>query len=255
MTYCIGTLLDRGMVFAADSRTNAGVDHVSTFRKLRVYEKAGDRVIIILSSGNLSLTQSAINLLERKGNRPEDTVTLWSAESMFEVATLLGDCLREVKRRDGPFLQQSHIDVHASFVVGGQIRDERQRLFLVYSEGNFIEATSDTPFFQIGETKYGKPIIDRALKPATPLMEATKCVLISFDSTIRSNVSVGLPIDLCVYEKDRLKLSVRHRITESDPYFRELHTRWSNGLRNIFTQIPDPQWELDDAPPSSPQRQ
>lgn len=255
MTYCIGALLDRGMVFAADSRTNAGVDHVSSFRKLRVYEKPGDRVLFILSSGNLSLTQSAINLLERKGNRPEDTVTLWSAESMFEVATLLGDCLREVKRRDGPYLQQSHIDAHASFVVGGQIKDERQRLFLVYSEGNFIEASTDTPFFQIGETKYGKPIIDRALRSNTPLMEATKCILISFDSTIRSNVSVGLPIDLCVYEKDSLKLSVRHRITESDPYFRDLHTQWSEGLRAIFTQMPDPQWEMsqDDAPKSQRQ--
>src|SRR5690606_3281574 len=153
-----GALLDQGMVFAADSRTNAGVDHVSTFRKLRVYEHPGDRVIIILSSGNLSLTQSAINLLELKGNRPEDTLTLWSAQSMFEAAALLGDCLREVKRRDGPYLQQSHIDAHATFIIGGQIRNERQRLFLVYSEGNFIEATSDTPFFQIGETKYGKPI-------------------------------------------------------------------------------------------------
>ena len=242
MTYCVGALLDRGMVFAADSRTNAGVDHVSSFRKLRVYEQPGDRVIIILSSGNLSLTQSAINLLELKGNRPEDTVTLWTAQSMFEAATLLGDCLREVKRRDGPYLQQSHIDAHASFVIGGQIRNERQRLFLVYSEGNFIEATTDTPFFQIGETKYGKPIIDRTLKPGVPLMEATKWVLISFDSTIRSNVSVGLPIDLCVYEKDSLRLRVRHRITESDPYFRQLHEQWSSGLRNIFAQMPDPDW-------------
>lgn len=252
MTYCVGTLLDRGMVFAADSRTNAGVDHVSSFRKLRVYEQPGDRVIIILSSGNLSLTQSAINLLELKGNRPEDTLTLWSAQSMYEVATLLGDCLREVKRRDGPYLQQSHIDAHASFVIGGQIRNERQRLFLVYSEGNFIEASTDTPFFQIGETKYGKPIIDRALKPDVPLMEATKCILISFDNTIRSNVSVGLPIDLCVYEKDALRLSVRHRITESDPYFSQMHQQWNAGLRNIFAQMPDPQWMAH--PPEDPRQ-
>src|SRR5690606_7665210 len=196
------------------------------------------------------LTQSAISLLELKGNRPEDTLTLWSAQSMFEAAALLGDCLREVKRRDGPYLQQSHIDAHATFIIGGQIRNERQRLFLVYSEGNFIEATSDTPFFQIGETKYGKPIIDRALKPDVPLMEATKCILISFDSTIRSNVSVGLPIDLCVYEKDSLRLSVRHRITESDPYFRQVHEQWSAGLRSIFAQMPDPQWMTK--PPADP---
>lgn len=242
MTYCVGALLNRGMVFAADSRTNAGVDHVSSFRKLRVYENPDDRVIIILSSGNLSLTQSAINLLELKGSRPEDSLTLWSAQSMFEAATLLGDCLREVKRRDGPYLQQSHIDAHASFIIGGQIRNERQRLFLVYSEGNFIEATTDTPYFQIGETKYGKPIIDRALEPDDPLMEATKCVLISFDFTIRSNVSVGLPIDLCVYEKDSLRLSVRHRITDRDPYFRQLQEQWGSSLRTIFAEMPDPDW-------------
>jgi len=242
MTYCVGALLDQGMVFAADSRTNAGVDHVSTFRKLRVYESPGDRVIIILSSGNLSLTQSTINLLELKGQRPEDALTLWSAQSMFEAAGLLGDCLREVKRRDGPYLQQAHIDAHATFIIGGQIKNERQRLFLVYSEGNFIEATTDTPFFQIGETKYGKPILDRALHPSIPLMAATKCILISFDSTMRSNVSVGLPIDLCVYEKDALKLAVRHRITESDPYFRQLHQQWNAGLRTIFAEMPDPQW-------------
>ncbi len=245
MTYCVAVLLDQGMVFASDSRTNAGVDHVSSFRKTRVYEKAGDRAVVILSSGNLSLTQSAINLLERKGHHADDAFSLWSTQSMFELATLLGDCLREVRRRDGPHLQQSHIDAHASFIIGGQIKGERQRLFLVYPEGNFIEATTDTPFFQLGETKYGKPIMDRAIKPSTGLTEAIKCILISFDSTMRSNVSVGLPVDLCSYEKDSLRLGLRYRITEQDPYFRALHQQWSDGLRQLFARIPDPDWSPD----------
>jgi putative proteasome-type protease len=244
MTYCVGVLLDQGMVFASDSRTNAGVDHVSSFRKTRIYEKAGERAIVILSSGNLSITQSAINLLERRGMQADDELTIWSAQSVFELAGLLGDCLREVRRRDGPHLQQSHIDAHASFIIGGQIKGERQRLFLVYAEGNFIEATTDTPFFQLGETKYGKPIMDRAIKPSTTLTEAIKCILISFDSTMRSNVSVGLPIDLCSYEKDSLRLGLRYRITEQDPYFRALHQQWSDGLRHLFGRIPDPDWSF-----------
>lgn len=246
MTYCVGALLNSGMVFASDSRTNAGIDHVSSFRKMRVYEKEGERAVIVLSSGNLSLTQSTINLLELRGTHPEDTLTIWSAQSMFEVATLLGDCMREVKRRDAPYLQQAHIDAHASFVLGGQIKGERQRLFLIYPEGNFIEATTDTPFFQLGETKYGKPLMDRVIKPSTSLVEATKCILISFDSTMRSNVSVGLPIDLCIYEKDSLRLGTRHRITESNAYFREMHQQWSEGLRHLFARIPDPDWSRDD---------
>ena len=243
MTYCVGVLLDSGMVFASDSRTNAGVDHVSSFRKMTVYEQPGERFITVMSSGNLSVTQSALNMLERGAKRDADNLNLMTAQSLFEVAGLLGDCLREVKRRDGPYLHQNNIDAHASFIVGGQMKDEQQRLFLVYAEGNFIEATPETPFFQIGETKYGKPIIDRVIKPALSLTEAIKCVLISFDSTMRSNVSVGLPIDLCCYARDSLRVSLRRRITESDPYFSMLHHQWGEGLRRIFSQLPEPYWE------------
>ncbi|HKY02396.1 MAG TPA: proteasome-type protease [Burkholderiales bacterium] len=243
MTYCVGVLLDSGMVFASDSRTNAGVDHVSSFRKMAIYERPGDRAITVLSSGNLSLTQSALNMLDRNAKRAGDSLSMWTAESMFEVAGLLGDCLREVKRRDAPYLEQNHIDAHASFIIGGQIKGEIQRLFLVYAEGNFIEATPETPFFQIGETKYGKPIIDRVIKPNLSITEAIKCVLVSFDSTMRSNVSVGLPIDLCCIQKDSLRIDGHRRITETDPYFSMLHHQWGEGLRRVFTQLPEPYWD------------
>ncbi len=243
MTYCVGVLLDAGMVFASDSRTNAGVDHVSSFRKMTVYDRPGDRVVVILSSGNLSVTQNAITLLESNAKRGDGSPSVWTAPSLFEIATLLGDCLREVKRRDAAYLTQNNIDANANFVLGGQVKGEPQRLFMLYQEGNFIEATPDTPFFQVGETKYGKPIIDRVVKRSTSVIDATKCVLISFDSTMRSNVSVGLPIDLVTYAKDSLRIQMQRRITETDPYFTMIHHQWGEGLRRVFAQLPDPYWE------------
>jgi putative proteasome-type protease len=243
MTYCVGILLDAGLVLASDSRTNAGVDQVSSFRKMRTFERPGDRVIVIMSSGNLSVTQNAINQLEQSARRVDGTLTLWNARSMFEVAQLLGDCLRDVKKRDGPYLMQNNIDANASFILGGQIQGEGMRLFLVYAEGNFIEATPETPFFQIGETKYGRPIIDRVIKPGTSLVDATKCVLVSFDSTMRSNVSVGLPIDLLVYEANSLRVTMQRRILESDPYFNMIHSQWGEGLRRVFAHLPNPTWD------------
>ena len=245
MTYCVGVLLDCGMVFASDSRTNAGVDHVSSFRKMTVFERPGDRVIVMLTSGNLSMTQNALNLLDQNARRADATSSIWTAQSMFEVAMLLGECMREVKRRDGPYLTQNNIDANASFILGGQIKGEGQRLFMLYQEGNFIEAMSDTPFFQVGETKYGKPIIDRVVKPSTTVIDATKCVLISFDSTMRSNVSVGLPIDLLCYQNNQLRVQLKRRITETDPYFTMIHHQWGEGLRRVFAQLPDPYWEED----------
>lgn len=244
MTYCIGLVLDAGMVFASDSRTNAGVDHVSSFRKMTVFERQGDRVIVILSSGNLAITQSAINQLENQGRRTDGGLTLWNAQSMFDIATILGDCLREVRQRDVAYLNQANVDAGASFILGGQVQGERQRLFLIYSEGNFIEATTETPFFQIGETKYGRPIIDRVITPNTNLVEAAKCILVSFDSTMRSNISVGLPIDLFVYRNGSLRVGMQRRIMESDPYFGMIHTQWGEGLRRLFTQLPDPEWDF-----------
>jgi putative proteasome-type protease len=247
MTYCVGLLLDAGMVFASDSRTNAGVDQVSSFRKMKVFERTGDRVVVVLSSGNLSVTQNALNLLETREKKPELGPTLWEAKSFAEVAAICGDCLRHVRQRDAAFLQESNVDSSASFIVGGQIAGERMRLYMIYSEGNFIEATEVTPYFQIGETKYGKPVIDRIITPQTKLIDVTKCVLVSFDSTMRSNISVGLPIDLVVYEKDALCVGLQRTITESDPYFQMIHNQWADGLRRVFAELPDPSWEKESA--------
>jgi len=241
MTYCVAIMLDAGMVFASDSRTNAGVDQIATYRKMHVITRE-DRLIVILSSGNLSITQSAINLLELQSRSDDSNRTVHTAGSLFEVADLVGNALREVRRRDGPYLLQNNIEAHASFIVGGQIRGEPQRLFHVYSEGNFIEATPETPYFQIGESKYGKPVIDRVINRHTSLLDAAKCVLVSFDSTMRSNISVGLPIDLLAYYNNSLRPGLVRRIDESDPYFNMIHTQWGEGLKRVFAQIPNPQW-------------
>jgi putative proteasome-type protease len=234
--------LDAGMIFASDSRTNAGVDQIARFSKMKVFAEEGQRVIITLSSGNLSITQNALNIFEQKARGGDNQEHLWNAQSLFDVARLLGDSLRDVKTRDGPYLVQNNIDAHANFLIGGQIRGEPPRLFNVYGEGNFIEATPDTCYFQIGETKYGKPIIDRVLKRSTSLLDATKCTVVSFDSTMRSNISVGLPIDLLVYEVDSLRIKLQRRIEESDPYFQMVHVQWGEGLRRVFAQLPDPDW-------------
>jgi putative proteasome-type protease len=242
MTYCVAMSLDAGMIFASDSRTNAGVDQIARFSKMKVFAREGQRVIVTLSSGNLSITQNALNILEQKARGGDSQESVWNAESMFDVARLLGDSLREVKTRDGPYLVQNNIDSSANFLVGGQILGEPPRLFNVYGEGNFIEATPETCYFQIGETKYGKPIIDRVVNRTTSLLDATKCTVVSFDSTMRSNISVGLPIDLLVYEIDSLRVKLARRIEETDSYFQMVHTQWGEGLRRVFAQLPDPDW-------------
>jgi putative proteasome-type protease len=241
MTYCVAMALDAGMIFASDSRTNAGVDHIARFAKMRVFVREGDRVVVILSSGNLSITQNAISILEQR-NRDPDALNLYNATSMFDIARLLGDSLRETRSRDGAFLLQNNIDAGANFIIGGQVRGEAPRLFNVYSEGNFIEATPETCYFQIGETKYGKPVIDRVVKRGTSLVDAAKCAIVSFDSTMRSNISVGLPIDLLIYETDALRVRMQRRIEESDPYFQMVHNQWGEGLRRVFGELPDPDW-------------
>jgi len=241
MTYCIAMALDAGMIFASDSRTNAGVDHIARFAKMRTFVREGDRVVVILSSGNLSITQNSISILEQRSRDPEQ-LNLHNATSMFDIARLLGDALRETRARDGAFLLQNNIEAGANFIIGGQVRGEAPRLFNVYSEGNFIEATPETCYFQIGETKYGKPVIDRVVKRGTSLVDAAKCAIVSFDSTMRSNISVGLPIDLLIYETDALRVKVQRRVEESDPYFQMIHNQWGEGLRRVFGQLPDPDW-------------
>jgi len=242
MTYCVAMSLDAGLLFASDSRTNAGVDQIARFSKMRVFAKDGERVIVTLSSGNLSITQNALSTLEQRMRTGESALHLMNAKSMFDVARLVGDALREVKTRDGPYLLQANVDSSANFIVGGQVRGEPPRLFQVYGEGNYIEATAETPYFQIGESKYGKPVIDRVITRATSLSAATKCILVSFDSTMRSNISVGLPIDLVSYETGALRIRMQRRIDESDPYFRMVHEQWGEGLRRVFADLPDPNW-------------
>ncbi len=242
MTYCVATMIDAGIVFASDSRTNAGVDNISTFRKMKIFERAGERVLVVLSSGNLAMTQATLNGLDQQNRREEAGRSLMNVSSMYEVAELIGAALREVRDRDGPYLQQGNVDANASFIIGGQIGGEEPRLFMIYSEGNFIEATPETPYFQIGEVKYGKPIIDRVITAATSVDDAVKCVLVSFDSTMRSNLSVGLPIDLVVYERDSLRVTRCRRFDEQSEYIQTLRHCWGEGVRQAFTQLPRLEW-------------
>ena len=242
MTYCIGLMLDEGMIFASDSRTNAGLDNFAKFCKMTVFERRGDRVIVLLSSGNLAGTQAVIGVLNQRCAAGDATPNLWSAPTMFDAAMLVADAMRDIERRDVEYLEQSDISFNASFILGGQIRGEPARLFRIYAEGNFIEAGTDTPYFQTGETKYGKPIIDRVITPPTRLTEATKCVLVSFDSTMRSNLSVGMPIDLICYERDSLEVTMRRRFVEGDAYFTRLTDEWSEGTRQVFRHLPELQW-------------
>ena len=238
MTYCVGLRLDRGLVFAADTRTNAGVDNVAQYRKLHFWQKQGDRVIVLLTAGNLAVTQSIVsNLNEQLASTEEDAQSLFTVSSMYRAARLVGDAVREVRRLDGPALELSKAGFACSFILGGQIKGERPRLFQIYSEGNFIEATDDTPFLQIGEHKYGKPILDRVARAEMRLGEAAKLVLLSFDSTLRSNLSVGLPIDILLYERDSLAVSREKRIVQEDPYFKKLSSSWSDALRVAFANI------------------
>jgi len=239
MTYCVGILLNEGVVFASDSRTNAGVDNFASFCKMNIFERVGDRVIVLLSSGNLAGTQAVISLLKQRGESKEnDKTNIWTARTLFDVATVVSDAVRAVERRDGEHLAASATPFNASFIIGGQIKGEPPRLFRTFAEGNFIEAGADTPFFQTGEAKYGKPIIDRVISPSTNLSDAMKCVLVSFDSTMRSNLSVGMPIDVVCYERDALRISIRHRFAPGDAYFTTLSKAWSEGVRSVFRSLP-----------------
>jgi putative proteasome-type protease len=241
MTYCIGVMLDQGIIFASDSRTSAGMDNIAKFCKMTFFERRGDRVIVLLSSGNLAGTQAVLGVLRQRCEGGDDVRSLWTARTMFDVARLVADAMRDIERRDGQYLQESEA-FNASFIVGGQIRGEAVRLFRIYAEGNFIEAEEATPYFQTGETKYGKPIVDRVITRHTPLADATKCVLVSFDLTMRSNLSVGMPIDLLCYERDTLEVTMRRRLESGDPYFTALSHDWSEGTRNVFRQLPELAW-------------
>ncbi|MCG8274536.1 proteasome-type protease [Aquamicrobium sp. NLF2-7] len=239
MTYCVGLQIDQGLVFMSDTRTNAGMDSISSFRKMHVWEQPDERVIVLMSAGNLATTQAVISLLEERSKAVADRhSTVLETPSMYQTARLVGDTVKEVIAGSAPAGQKADA-FHASFILGGQIRGSEPRLFMVYPEGNFIEATDDTPFFQIGETKYGKPILIRAYERQMSFAEAAKLMLVSFDSTLKSNLSVGLPLDLLFYERDSFKIGLKKRIGQDDDYYRTVSEGWSSALRNAFQQLPD----------------
>lgn len=238
MTYCVAMRLNAGLVFLSDSRTNAGVDHVSTYRKMSVFERSGDRVLVLMTSGNLAITQSVVQQLTDAAE-PEN---LWNVQSMSRAAHVVGQAVRDVYRRDHASLQEFGLDFNCSFILGGQIQGEDCRVFNVYSAGNFIEAYAESPYFQIGESKYGKPILDRVITPETPLEVAAKCCLISMDSTLKSNISVGMPLDLLIYERDALRVSRYVHIKADNRYFHDIRTMWGKYLRRAFDELPDPDW-------------
>jgi len=250
MTYCVAMRLNAGLVFLSDSRTNAGVDQISTFRKMTVFEHPGERLMVLLSAGNLAITQAVRQIVcERTG--PNDR-SVWNARTLFDAVRLVGAAVREVHDRDASALKDAGIDFNCQFLFGGQIRGEQPRLFQVYAAGNFIESTPENPYFQIGEAKYGKPIIDRVVSPATSLDEAAKCALISMDSTLRSNISVGLPLDLLVYEADCLQVSKFVQIDQHNQYMQMIRNTWGARLKQVFQEIPDPTWRDAPVPEGAP---
>jgi putative proteasome-type protease len=242
MTYCVGLDLRDGLVMLSDTRTNAGMDNISSFSKMTVYEIPGERVMVLLGSGNLALSQQVVNLLNEGIEIDGVIETPQTVKSMFRAAQLVGEAIRATYRMDGNALASQNIAFDVSFLLGGQIKNRNLRLFQIYPAGNFIEATPDTPFLQLGEHKYGKPILDRAARYETDLYDGVKLVLVSMDSTLRSNLTVGLPIDLLVYRRDSLKVELKRRITEDDEYFRMIRERWSVALREAYRSIPKPTW-------------
>lgn len=250
MTYCIGIRLNAGLVFLSDSRTNAGVDQISTYRKMMVYEKPGDRFMVMLSAGNLSISQSVRELLQVEKVDAQDgkePFTIWNAPSMFDAVRVLGATVRRVYAEDGEALKNAGVEFNASMIFGGQIRGEAMRLFLVYSAGNFIEATRETCYFQVGESKYGKPVLDRLITPITPLETAAKCALVSMDSTLKSNLGVGLPLDLLVYREGQFGTDQIVCIDDRNPYFQMIHSTWGQRLREVFDGLDDPRWDGGDS--------
>ena len=235
-------LLDTGLVFLSDSRTSAGVDQIGTFRKTSVFEQPGERVLVLQTSGNLAVSQSVISILRERMLSGGDAPNLMNVRSMFDAARCVGDALREVYRHDAEALRNFAVEFNTALVLGGQIAGEEPRLFSIYAAGNFIEATPDNTYFQIGESKYGKPIIDRVIRRSSSLNQAAKCALISMDSTIRSNLSVGLPLDLVMVRRDQLRVARHVTIGDDNAYYSGIRATWSEALRHAFAQLPEPDW-------------
>jgi putative proteasome-type protease len=248
MTYCLGIITCYGLVMATDSRTNAGVDHISTYQKLFDFSVPGERVLLLSSAGNLSITQAIVNALHQDLNR-EEIETLHTLPTLFELAHYIGNKMRQIQTQERPWLEKDRIDFQCTLLLGGQVRGEAPGLYMIYSQGNFIQAMSETPFLQIGETKYGKPILDRTLSFEMPLEDAAKCALLSIDSTMKSNISVGPPIDLVLYEIESFCIRHRLRLRAGDPYLAKIRKLWEISLRQAFEQMPNLEWEQPETNP------
>ncbi len=247
MTYCCGILVRDGLVMFADTRTNAGVDNVSTFRKLHVFTDRGQRIMAVATAGNLSISQSVVSILREGWDNPEtgEYETLMNAPTMFQAAQRVGRTIRQIHKEEGAALEASDVTFDVSFLLGGQIKGERPRLFMLYSAGNFIECTQDTPYLQIGEHKYGKPVLDRAVTYDLDLYDALKVGLVSVDSTMRSNLSVGMPLDVLIARRDVCDAELNYRIEPGEPYFHDLRERWSAALRAAHAAIPRPPYKTN----------
>ena len=240
MSYCVGIRLNKGLVFMSDTRTNAGVDNFSTFQKMFTWSKPGKRFITVMAAGNLATTQTVISLLDERTKAPEDrNPSIMQAPSIFQVAQIIGQTLRDVIQGSVAFGQEATSTFDATFILGGQIEASEPRLFLIYPEGNFIEASEDTSYFQMGETKYGRPILVRAFDPDMAFEDAIKLLIVSFDSTIKANLSVGLPLDVQVYEKDSFTSGHNRRIEADDPYYQTIANGWSEALKEAFQSLPN----------------
>jgi putative proteasome-type protease len=237
MTYCVALRLNAGLVMLSDTRTNAGVDDIAKFRKMFTWSVPGDRAFVLLTAGNLAITQSVISLLQERIDAADPNGNLFSAKSAYRMAELIGDAMREVQNRYGPGLAQMNESALSSIVLAAQLADQSPRLFLVYAAGNFIEATDDTPFFQIGSSKYGKPILDRVIEPDTTLDDGITAVLLSMDSTLRSDLTVGMPLDMAVIPSDSQDFSINRRIEADDPSYRALSEAWSVAIRDAFVKM------------------
>jgi putative proteasome-type protease len=242
MTYCLGIITDTGLIMAADSRTNAGVDYVSTHQKLFDFSRLGDRAIVLCTAGNLSITQAVLTLLHRDIETQAE-ISLHTLDSLYEIARYIGDKVRQIREQDRQWLEKDRIDFQSSFLLGGQIKGEAPGLFLIYSQGNCIQASKETPFLQIGEAKYGKPILDRILNFEISLEAAAKCALLSIDSTMKSNISVGPPINLVMYEKDSFKIRYELKLELGAPYLLQMRRLWEVSLKEAFDRMPDVDWE------------
>jgi len=243
MTYCLAIKVKQGLVFASDSRTNAGVDYVSTYSKMHVFSGFGDRLIVLITSGNLATTQAVINAIQRDLEDPSAQTSLNSFKYLFDAAQYIGHLSQRIQASHGTLLKENGTSIEARFILGGQIQGRDPNIYLIYPEGNYITASPETPYLQIGETKYGKPILDRIIRPETSLEDAARCALVSIDSTMRANISVGPPVELAIYGRDSLALNRRLSFDYGTPFFSSLQKSWNKGLRRAFNQLPRFDWE------------